>query len=208
MPELTLRSFAEMVHMPAYEQSRILHEQKYPRQAPQTFRAPYYAVALAGIRAHYASGNSRAALSVARGKCQGLNPSSKATHNVRVLNAFQASSQAGRSIMLHRGPNLVFPLGNGVDLKLRFDLSGREGKTDWCIFYNCRDATLDKAVAELTLELAAWVLAQQGTQAALPKLQYIDLSSGRVFLGKAPSKKAIRRATANAAIIAALWPSI
>jgi hypothetical protein len=46
MPELTVRSFAELVHLPAYEQSRILYEQKYPRQAPQTFKSPYYAVAL------------------------------------------------------------------------------------------------------------------------------------------------------------------
>jgi hypothetical protein len=99
-------------------------------------------------------------------------------------------------------------LNASVDLKLRFDLSGREGKTDWHILFNCRDAPLDKAVAEMTLELAAWVLAQSGKASPTTKLQYVDLSSGRTFIGKPPGKRTMRLANANATIIATLWPSI
>ena len=37
---------AEMLELPAHAQARILREQKYPKQAPQVFRTPYYQPAL------------------------------------------------------------------------------------------------------------------------------------------------------------------
>ena len=40
-PKLTVKAFAELLRLPAYEQLRILEEHKYPRQAPQSYRTPY-----------------------------------------------------------------------------------------------------------------------------------------------------------------------
>ena len=41
MPRISVRSFAEMLSLPAYEQLRVLYEQKYPKKEPQTFKIPY-----------------------------------------------------------------------------------------------------------------------------------------------------------------------
>lgn len=46
MPSLSVRAMAEMLELPAHAQARILREQKYPKQAPQVFRTPYYQPAL------------------------------------------------------------------------------------------------------------------------------------------------------------------
>ena len=40
-PSLSVRAIGEMIGLPAYQQSRILHDQKHPRQQPQKFRVPY-----------------------------------------------------------------------------------------------------------------------------------------------------------------------
>ena len=50
IPRITVRAFAELLNLPAYEQVRILHDQKYPRRQPQVFRVPFYQPALHGIR--------------------------------------------------------------------------------------------------------------------------------------------------------------
>lgn len=202
MPELTVRAFAELLHLSIYEQSRILHEQKYPRQSP--FRGPYYSVALGAIRKHYSG--KPGALSGAARSCSSLKPASKGSHNLRVIQAFQGSGQAGRSLVLTPTSKMTTQL-QGVDLKLRFDLCAMEAKKPWSLFYNCRDAALDPDVARTTLQLAAFVLGQ-ATASPLPKLQFVDLKTGQVFSGKAPTARTIKLATANAKIIATLWPTI
>jgi hypothetical protein len=55
-----------MLRLPAYEQSRLLYDQKYPKQQPQSFRTPYYQRALSGIREYYREANDGKILSAAK----------------------------------------------------------------------------------------------------------------------------------------------
>jgi len=97
VPALTVRAFAELLSLPAYEYLRILHEQKYPRQQPQVFRTPFYLPALSGIRQYYRSGNDRAALVPARQAIALLGLESRREHNTRVLDQFERSTQSSVS---------------------------------------------------------------------------------------------------------------
>ncbi len=42
-PRLSARNAAKFVRLPAVEQMKLLHDQKYPRQEPQIFKQPFYA---------------------------------------------------------------------------------------------------------------------------------------------------------------------
>lgn len=99
IPSLTVRSFAEMLSLPAYAQARILTEQKYPKQAPQVFRTPYYQYAMTGIRSYYKAGNDPAQLALAASKIEALKEARR-DHNLRILNSFKASELSGRKIKL------------------------------------------------------------------------------------------------------------
>ena len=48
-PRLSVRAAAKFVGLPAVEQMKLLHDQKYPRQTPQVFMQPYYSPAISGI---------------------------------------------------------------------------------------------------------------------------------------------------------------
>lgn len=124
------------------------------------------------------------------------------------MRAFQASTQIGSPLRPTTAQRFECSF-NGIDLKLRFDLAGTEGSTAWRIFYNCRDAELDGDVARMTLELAALVLSSSHSDGVpMPKLQYVDLKTGKAFVGKSPRARTLHLASANAKIITTLSPRI
>ena len=206
-PALTVRAFAELMRLPAYEQLRILAEQKHPSQQPQVFRTPFYLPALAGIRSYYRSGNDPRALEAARIKASEARLRARRDSNLRVIAQFARGEQARRVLLPVPGPRASHHLG-GVELRLQFDISAREDDTSRHIFYNCRAVPIDGEVARTTLELAHWVLEETGVDAPLNSLEYVDLTGGRVYRTRSRRPRSIQIARRNAAVIETLWPSV
>src|SRR5690242_5761183 len=88
-PKLSARSLAEIVRRPAGERTRILRQQKYPKQVPQKFQTPYYAKALTAIRDFYREGNDAAVLRAARRAFEGISQEARRENNKRVIDNFE-----------------------------------------------------------------------------------------------------------------------
>ena len=207
MPSLTVRSIAEMLQLPAHAQARILREQKYPKQAPQVFRTPYYQPALTGIRRYFRAGNDKAELAVAKTNITLLSRESKREQNSRVLDGFAKSALSKRKLLLQTNPGVRAQMG-AVELRLGPDLRVLENGLEEFIFLNCRAQALDSDVAIRTAEIAHWVLEQSGVKIPIGRIEYVDL-----FTGKSHATTKRRAATTKALIqnfkiIEALWPTL
>lgn len=207
MPSLTVRSLAEMLNLPAHAQARILSEQKYPKNAPQSFRTPYYQQALTGIRSYYKGGKDPSRLAIAAAKCETFKQESKRDHNLRVLNSFKASELSARSLILE--PKQVIRLKEGsVELKLTPDLEAMEEGVPRAVFLNLRGQVLDPELARVTLEIAHWVLEKNQLPVTSNRLEYFDLYKGqRHLLGKRRAST-IKAVTDTFKIIETLWPTL
>lgn len=208
MPRLSVRALAEMLTLPAYEQLRILYEQKYPRQQPQSFKVPYYQPALRGIRAYYRSGNNSAELTAARATARALFLSSRARHNLRVIDSFARSHEARRSLSIQAQPNVIVQVASNLDLRSQFDVCALEAGNPKSLLYNFRSVPMDQDIAKTTLIVAHWILERNGTPIRYSALEYIDLQSGNVYrINRTPARTA-RLIVTNARIISTLWPTI
>jgi len=125
MPSLTIRSFAELLNLPAHAQARILTEQKYPKQGPQSFKTPYHQQALSGIRSFYRTGNDSGQLALAASRIEAFKQEAKRDNNLRILSSFAQSGLATRKIQLSGAKHLKFT-SQDVVLRVSPDLWGDE----------------------------------------------------------------------------------
>ena len=208
MPRLTVRSLAELMQLPGYEQYRVLYEQKHPKSSPSAFKAPYYAPALRGIRSYYANGNSPAAIEEARSRLASIGNLARRSHNERVLMSFAASPQADRSLTPIRGPRLETTLGD-VDLHLAFDLVAKEGDQPKWLLYNMRVIRVDEKLARATLEVAHWLLQSCGVDARMDELEYVDIAKGgEHYTFRRTRSTTIKQAEQTLKLVETLWPTI
>jgi hypothetical protein len=206
-PRLTVKALAEMLRMPAYEQSRVLYDQKYPKQQPQSFRTPYYQGALSGIRDYYRSGNDAKILNSAQNDLQNIGNATRRTNNVRVLENFIKSSQPKRK--LEPLPNKRYSATTGaVEVRLSPDLQAREKGELRILYFNCRVATITDEIATFTIEIAHWVLAQNQVQIDVDHIEVIDLATGKVHRRKRSRPSTIKAIKNNGKIIEALWLTV
>jgi hypothetical protein len=208
MPSLTVRSFAELLHLPAYAHVRILTEQKYPRTQPQTFMVPFYQPSLSSIRAYYRHANDVRILADARTRVRHLENLARRLNNERVLTAFSRGRQARRRLEPISLPTFHAAILPDVDLRVSFDVVATENGRRVYILYNTRSSVLDEALASTTLRLAHWVLAENGTTAPFACLQYVDLFSGASHSVLRQSQRLLSNSRATARVISALWPTI
>jgi len=210
MPKLTARAFSEMLHLPGYEQQRILHEQKYPKQGTSVFRIPYYIPALSQIKAYYSNGNNvRQLHNWVRTSAISINPDSKRIHNIRVVSAFSNSIFSNRNLLPNRSQHFysAFPHHN-VELKLTYDIEVMEDSVKKYVFINCRNSKIDQKIAEDTLQIAYWVMTQSGIKVTLKQLEYWDLTCNVLYSVNRVSKRTITNMTNNATLVDVLWNSI
>jgi hypothetical protein len=206
-PSLTAKALAAMLQMPAYEQSRVLYDQKYPKQHPQSFRTPYYQKALSGIREYYRSGRNPQVLSSAQNDLQNIGNETRRTNNVRVLENFIKSSQPKR--MLEPQPNKRYSAHTGtVEVRLSPDLQALEKGDVRVIYFNCRVAPITDEIAALTIEIANWVLVQNQLQIAVDHVEVVDLATGKVHRRKTVRPSTIKAIKNNGRIIEALWSTV
>jgi len=207
--ELTVRAFAEMITLPPYEQERILHEQKYPRQGATAYRVPYYRPALKSISDYYRGQNNLPVLHAAiqnMPRLAGTN-AARVQNNIRVVNSFRNCPQRRRAL---QPQSISTSRGNihGVDVRVTPDLVALDAKTLVRIFYNCRATPLDDEVARLTLELTHHILAQSGIVAGFSDSEYIDLHRYHRHRVRRMRSATMRHARSCSRVISGLWPQI
>lgn len=206
-PSLSVRAFAELIDLPAYDYERILHEQKYPRQQPQKFRTPYYSPALTGIREFYRSGNDRAVLLARQHAVSAIVEEVRRRHNTRVLNDFASGKQARRSLTLAPNPRRIATFGQ-VQLRLSLDMIAIDQAVVVAVYYHCRASRLDREFARTSLELAHWVMEQNRVVMPIGQLEFIDVSGSRVHRTGRRRLSTIKQARKVAKVVEALWPGI
>jgi hypothetical protein len=203
-PRLTVKAFAEMLRMPAYEQSRVLYDQKYPKQQPQSFRTPYYQRTLSAIRDFYRSGNDPKVLNSAQNDLQNIASATRRSNNVRVLENFLKSSQPKRK--LEPLPNRRYSATTGaVEVRLSPDLQALDKGERRIIYFNCRVAPITDEIATRIIEIAHWILAQNKLQMDVDHIEVIDLATGTVHKRKKSRPATIKPINNNAKIIETLW---
>jgi len=209
-PSLTVRSFAEMLPLPALEQTKILALQKYPDEEPARPRVPYYGDAKSTIRRYFRSCNDQSVVEEALSHLAARDkPTAKARaeHNSRVLDAFLQSPEARRQLVVH-------PFGtryqrvHGVDLRLTFDLVADERGRVKFKYYNFRIDEMDDELARTTLELSSHILEQQGVPHRMSDLELYDFETGKLHRHSRRRKRTIARAKRHAELVETLWPTI
>lgn len=204
MPALTAKAAAELLSLPAYEQLRVIAEQKYPRQAPNSYRTPFYQPALTAIRRFFRQNNDPRVIATAKQETRELRPDSKARNNLRVLDAFEGSRQFTRSLEIRPKKDFEAEIDDVV-IRLAPDFLAYENGEPRVFFYNCRTVALPTELARVTIEIAHWILAESGTEIPIQSIEYVDLVEQRVHTAKSRRKGTITKLKANARVIQALW---
>jgi hypothetical protein len=208
MPELTVKALGEMIHLPLYEQMRILAEQKYPRQIPAMFRVPFYGPALVAIREYYRRGNDLGVVDAAVAQIErGDGIPAKIAHNVAVLQAFRGGRQRQRVLTPRPGSRSVVDL-SGLDVKFTPDLVADEGGRRKYVLYNFRAVDPTPEVARTILELACHVASNAGLECQARDLEFVSIRSDRVHRIAQIRRGTLNRARQNARAILQLWPAI
>jgi len=210
MPRLTTRAFSEMIHLPGYEQQRILLEQKYPREGSSVFKIPYYIPALSKIKEYYANGNDVEIINEwVRDEALGLTPQHKSHNNIRVVMAFISSSNSKRILVPKmRLLSYIASPHQNVELKLKFDLDVEENGLRKYILINCRNISIEKRVAEDTIQIAYWVMLQNEIDLDISQIEYWDLTNGKIFISNKLLKRTITNMKNNANFVDAIWSTI
>ncbi len=95
-----------------------------------------------------------------------------------------------------------------LELRLSPDLWAYEGTEERIIFFNANVLPQDPALAKKTLEIAHWVLEQNGLDLKPEQVEFIDLTTGVLHKIKRRRQKTIKDLGENAKLITSLWPTI
>lgn len=204
-PRLSVRAAAKFIGLPAVEQMKLLHDQKYPRQTPQAFMQPYYSPAISGIRGFLEYGP--VALVDARAQIQRARVPSRRMHLNRVLEQFIQSDYAKRGLKPTTNRRYHAELGE-LELRLSPDLFALEGDEERIIYFNANAAQQNPEIAKMTLEMAHWLLEENGVELKPEQIEFIDLFTGVLHKIKRRRPKTIKLLEENARVIKSLWPTI
>lgn len=93
-------------------------------------------------------------------------------------------------------------------MRLSLDLLGDEHQRPKALYYNCRAALLDPEMARTTLEIAHWVLTQNGVALPLGALEYFDFAGNHLHQLRQRRRGTLTRMRQTAHVIATLWPTV
>jgi hypothetical protein len=204
-PRLSDRNAARFLRLPAPKQMRFLHDQKYPRGSPQTFKQPFYAPAISGIREVLKRGFP--GVVEARAKLQRIPQEARRNNLTRVLDSFVASPHAKRPLTLITAHRYYAQIRS---LELRFSphMFAMEGNELRYLYFHEKAKECDPEEARLTLEFGCWILQQNGVDVVPHQLEVIDLFTGKLYKGKEPRAETVKDLEEMARLIGSLWPTI
>jgi hypothetical protein len=206
-PSLNVRSMAKILHLPSERKIKLLYEQKYPKDNPQVFFAPYYSPAITGIRMFYRNGCARSELAHARSKAEGCRLATRRENNKRLLDSFERSGQSARKLVPQSNIRYAATISN-IDLKLSADLRALENEAPRYLYYHCKGSALPGRLAEDALNIAHWVLEQNGVELSIQAIEFIDLFTGNVHRVRSRSAATEKALWENARLIDELWPTL
>ena len=207
MPNLTAKAAAELLALPAYEQLRIITEQKYPHRKPNSFRTSFYSPALRAITRFYREGNNPRVIQLAHERLDTLRPDSRRINNRRVLESFAASPQFARQLDIRPSGQYQAAIGDVV-IRLAPDILAHDNGSPKVIYYNLRSAAIPPEIARCTIEIAHWIFEANGIRLPITAIEYVDLVENSVHTTARRRKRTIDRLRANAHVISALWDSV
>lgn len=177
-PRLTVRAAAELLHRPPDQMRQMLYDQKYPDQGDRPIRRSYYWRAVAGMNNYFRSG--KPALLASKSKIQGFRQQARIDNNFRVLDSFEKSSLSSRSIKITPNRRFYANVG-GVELRLSADMQATEGGEARVFYFNCRNQAYNPETARRMVEIAYWVLHQNGVRIRPDQIEFDDLFTGKVY---------------------------
>lgn len=204
-PRLTVRSAAEMLGRPKEQMAQQLYDQKYPEQGDRVFRTPYYRPALGGIKDYFSTG--RSALMYTRSSIQGFRQPSRRDHNNRVLDSFEQSSIADRALKPIPNRRYYAQVGD-VELRLSPDIQATENGEARIIYFNCRNAEYSPETAKNLVEIAYWVLHQNGVAIRPDQIEFIDLFTRKVYIVDEVRAKTLETLSADAMEVTKIWQGL
>jgi hypothetical protein len=206
-PRLTAKSVADILQNPKLNTKAILHDQKYPSADPQKFRTPYYQGCVAAIRQYFSNGNDPKILHHWRNKLLSTKNEARRVNNIRALDVFSASSMAKRSLVPTTNKRYIATVGQ-VDISLSADMQALQAGELHVVYFHCRGMPIDPQVADLTANVAHWVLDNNGIPTSPSQIEIMDLFVGKVLKASTwkPSIQATLAARAHA--IAQLWAQL
>lgn len=83
-----------------------------------------------------------------------------------------------------------------------------EGDVRKFIFFNCRDRESHPETVRLTLELAQWLLEENGFSIKPNEVEYIDLFTNVLYVGRKVRKSTLKELDDHARLIELIWPSL
>lgn len=204
-PRLTVRSAAEMLDKPAQEMTQMLLDQKYPDLGERVFRTPYYQHAIAGMNRFFRSG--RPALLDTKAVIQGYRQPSRRDHNNRVLDSFEGSKLASRRLVPSPNRRFYAVVGD-VELRLSPDLQATEDGELRIFYFNCRNAEYSPETAKRLVEIAYWVLRQNGVEIRPDQVEFVDLFTGKTYTVDDVRAKTLESLSAEALQVTQLWEEL
>lgn len=206
-PRINTKALAEMLRLPAYSQLTILQDQKYPKKGPNAIRTPFYSPAMNGIREFYRQDNDRAALIEARQAAAQSKLLAKQNSNVRVLDAFERGAQHNRKLQPVANTRLSVKI-RSVEIRLSADMRAQDSKGPRLFFYNLRNAPLQATIATDALEIAHWILEENGQALPPGTVEYVDLHAQKAYKLSSTHKSVINLVKKNVLVIESLWAGI
>jgi hypothetical protein len=204
-PRLSDRNAARFMRLAAPKQMRFLHDLKYPKGSPQTFKQPFYAPAISGIRETIKRGFP--GLVDARAKLSSVTQEARRNNLMRVLDAFANSPHAKRRLALTTAHRYHASIRN-LELRLSPHVVAIEDNESRYIYFHEKRMECDPEEARLTLEFSHWILQQNGIDVSPHQLELIDLFSGKLYKGREPRAETISTLKELARLIESLWPTI
>lgn len=208
MPSVTAKSMAEMMTLPGYAQVSILAAQKYPKKAPNVFRVPYYAPAVASFRAAYRAGSAETAIDTALAKAQSMKLAHQRDNLTRVLKAFRSSDQCKRKLTGIAVPRLDAQI-DSVSIRASADLEGTDDSGHRkIIYFHCGSVSFDVEAAKRLLEIAHWIYEQNGREIDPINFEMVDLTCGTLHRVKSIRSTTIKNMTVTSKMISQLWDGL
>ncbi|MFA6958361.1 MAG: hypothetical protein WC538_21045 [Thermoanaerobaculia bacterium] len=218
-PRVTVKSLAEIMMLPAFDQERALRDQKYPRSDKGKNRVPYYQPANQALKSYVECLDVRVielaideqeAKRIAAVEGDDDPPAQRVTrieHNLRVLAALSTFPRLREVTGGRRGltrETLVAGVSVRSTPELHVIIDGEMRH----VFVECAEE-VNEDEARRTLELAHWLEREVGdADASIKNFEYWLLAEGRALSVRSSRKSTVDRALRTLPILASAWDQI
>ena len=206
-PRLTAKSFAEILRRPTEKATKVMHDQKYPKEEPQIHRIPYYQTAITAIKNYYRADNNVQLLDAARNRALSIPNQSRRVNTLRVLDDFQDSPHSERRFLVKPAQRHSAAIGR-VEVRLSADMQATEAGKQRIVYFHCSATPIDEETAILLLEIAHWILAENHIETLPEQVEVLDVSSRKSHHVKSWRKSMSSVLTARARAVSSIWDSI